>query len=48
VAVVDHLTGYGAFVVGSAVYAAHWQEASAVTLNHCTVAMPVRSNCEGG
>jgi menaquinone-dependent protoporphyrinogen oxidase len=26
VAAVGHLTGYGAFVVGSAVYAAHWQK----------------------
>jgi menaquinone-dependent protoporphyrinogen IX oxidase len=41
VAAVDHLTGYDAFVVGSAVYAAHWQkEASAFIrrnlAHHCT------------
>lgn len=38
VGAVDHLSGYDAFVVGSAVYAAHWQkEASAFVQRNRTV-----------
>jgi menaquinone-dependent protoporphyrinogen oxidase len=38
VAAVDHLAGYDAFVVGSAVYAAHWQkEAAAFVQRNRTV-----------